>query len=183
MSDVEPARLPVSRSVSDIGLINWVICRAGARGIRAPQFHLFNALGNGGSLLWTYLPFAGSLLYWGKLPKRDTELVILRVGHLRDSEYELQQHRRLARSRGVDNALQARIFEGPDADGLTDRQRALLAATDEFILQRNVSDETWVALSRHLTQRQLVEFCYLAGHYDMVAATLNTLRVPLDFPD
>ena len=94
MSDVEPARLPVSRSVSDIGLINWVICRAGARGIRAPQFHLFNALGNGGSLLWTYLPFAGSLLYWGKLPKRDTELVILRVGHLRDSEYELQQHRR-----------------------------------------------------------------------------------------
>ena len=79
--------------------------------------------------------------------------------------------------------MQARIFEGPDADGLTDRQRALLAATDEFILQRNVSDETWVALSRHLTQRQLVEFCYLAGHYDMVAATLNTLRVPLDFPD
>ena len=44
--------------------------------------------------------------------------MILRVGHLRNCEYELQQHRRLARSRGVDADMQAKIFEGPDADGL-----------------------------------------------------------------
>lgn len=183
MTGTEPARVPISRSVREVGLINWVVCRVGARGIRAPQFHLFNALGNGRSLLWAYLPFGAALLYGGKLSKRDTELVILRVGHLRESEYELQQHRRLARSRGLDAAMQARIFEGPDADGLTDRQQALLAATDEFILQRTVSDETWTALSRHLDNRQLIEFCYLAGNYDMLAATLNTLRVPMDFPD
>ena len=63
-------------------------------------------------------------------------MVILRVGHLRDCEYELQQHRRLARTRGIDAELQAKIFEGPDAEGLTDRQRALITATDEFVVTR-----------------------------------------------
>lgn len=183
MTGAEPPRLPVTRGVRDVGLVNALICRLGARQIRAPQFHLFNALGRSGSLLWTYLPFAGSLLYWGRIPRRDTELVILRVGHLRRCEYELQQHRRLARSRGLDEQTQARIFEGPSAEGLTDRQRVLLTATDEFVLNRTVSTETWSQLSAHLDTRQLIEFCCLAGNYDMLAAMINTLRVPLDFPD
>ena len=63
-------------------------------------------------------------------------MVILRVGHLRDCEYELQQHRRLAKHPRHRAELQAKIFEGPDADGLTDRQRALITATDEFVVTR-----------------------------------------------
>lgn len=68
-------------------------------------------------LFLAWLPYSGMLLGLGKLPRQEAELVILRVGHLRDCEYELQQHRRLARSRGVDLETQARIFEGPDAEG------------------------------------------------------------------
>ncbi len=53
-----------------------------------------------------------------KLPVRDAETVILRVGHLRDCEYELQQHRRLARTRGIGPpTCRKKIFEGPDAEG------------------------------------------------------------------
>ena len=48
-----------------------------------------------------WLPFGAYLLYVGKLPRKDAEVVILRVGHLRDCEYELQQHRRLASTRGL----------------------------------------------------------------------------------
>src|SRR5690349_7613734 len=123
------------------------------------------------------------LLGLGKLPKIDSELVILRVGHLRNCEYELQQHRRLARSRGLDPATQARIFEGPDAEGLTDRQRVLITATDEFVITRSMSPETWSALSNILSRPQLIEFCTLAGQYDALAATMATLKIPLDFPD
>ena len=109
--------------------------------------------------------------------------MILRVGHLRDCEYELQQHRRLARTRGVGAEPQAKIFEGPDAEGLTDRQRVLITATDEFVITRGVSPETWTALSGHLSKTQLIEFCMLAGQYDGLAATISTLQIPLDFPD
>ena len=179
----DPPRVPATSGLRDVGPINWVICRLGARGIRAPEFHLFNALSRHSTLFWAWLPFSGVLLYWGRLSRFEAELVILRVGHLRSCEYELQQHRRLARSRGVDAALQARVFEGPDAYGLTDRQRALLRATDEFILSRAVTAETWTALSRFLNSKQLIEFCLLAGQYDTLAATMNTLQLPLDFPD
>ena len=183
MSDIESARVPVSSGVRDIGPINWLICRLGARGIRAPQFHLFNALSRHSLAFWSWLPFSGVLLYWGRLSRQDAELVILRVGHLRDCEYELQQHRRLARSRGVDDELQQQIFAGPDAAGLTDRQRALLRATDEFVMDRGVSAPAWAALAGHLDSRQQIEFCLLAAQYDGLAASMNTLKLPLDFPD
>lgn len=167
----------------ELGLINWGISRIAARKVRAPHMHLFEVLGYHKKLFWTFLPYAGQLLNKGKLPKTETELVILRVGHLRGSEYELQQHRRLARSRGVDDAAQTKIFEGPDAAGLTDRQRALLQAVDEFTANRDLTDQTYANLAAHLTKPQIIEFCALAGHYDTIAGILATLRVPMDFPD
>ena len=178
----EIARIPPGGR-RELGVINYVISRIAARQVRAPHMHLFEVLGQHKKLFWTFLPYAGQLLNTGKLPKADTELVILRVGHLRKSEYELQQHRRLARSRGVDDALQAKIFDGPDAEGLTSRQRALLRAVDEFTFDRNLSDETYTALASHLDRQQIIEFCALAGHYDTIAGILATLRVPMDFPD
>lgn len=178
----EPARVP-SGGPRELGPLNWVISRIAARSIRAPQMHLFTTLGRHRLLFLAFLPYSGVLLNWGKLPKRDKELVILRVGHLRGSEYELQQHRRLARSRGLDESVQQRIFAGPDAAGLTDRQRSMLRAVDEFVTARDISDPTFAELSKHLDHKQIIEFCALAGHYDAIAGILASLRVPMDFPD
>ena len=161
-----------------------MIAKLGARTIRAPRFTLFNVLGQHKLLFLAWLPYSGMLLgLLSKLPVKDAEVVILRVGHLRDCEYELQQHRRLARTRGIGPELQAKIFEGPDAEGLTDRQSALITATDEFVITRGVSPETWAMLASHLTTAQLIEFCMLAAQYDGLAATITTLNLPLDFPD
>ena len=167
----------------ELGLINWTISRIAARKIRAPQMYLFTVLGQHRWLFRAFLPYSGLLLGGGVLPKRDKEVVILRVGRLRNSEYELQQHRRLGRSRGVDAELQEKIFLGPGADGLCERDRVLLIAVDEFIGERTLSDETFSALSSHLNRPQIIEFCALAGHYDAIAGILAALRVPMDFPD
>jgi AhpD family alkylhydroperoxidase len=167
----------------ELGLINWAICKIAARSIRAPQMHLFTTLGQHRLLFLSFLPYSGLLLNWGKLPKHEKELAILRVAHLRRSEYELQQHRRLARSRGVDAALQEMIFAGPSAAGLTERQRALLTGVDELVAARDISDETYATLTTHLSKQQIIEFCALAAHYDAIAAILSTLRITKDFPD
>ena len=87
------------------------------------------------------------------------------------------------RPEASDAELQAKIFEGPDAEGLTEQQRVLITATDEFVITRSMSPETWAALSSLLTKPQLIEFCTLAGQYDALAATMATLKIPLDFPD
>ncbi len=145
--------------------------------------HLFEVLGQHKTLFWTFLAYGDVLLNHGKLTKTDKELVILRVGHLRGSKYELQHHRRLARSRGLDDAVQQRIFAGPDAEGLTPRQRIMLRAVDEFVLNRDLSDETFAGLSAHFSRPQIIEFCALTGHYDSIAGILAALRIPMDFPD
>jgi alkylhydroperoxidase family enzyme len=178
-------RVPSSRRLRDLGLINWVAAKIMARTVRAPEMHLFTTVGQHKRLLTSMMPYNAVLLR-GRLPLVDTELVILRVAHLRDSEYELQHHRWMGRRRGLGDQTQALIFGWPNttdlAGQLSDRQQTLLRATDEFILNRSISAEVWQRLAHHLDRRQLIEFCMLAGHYDCLAATLSSLQIPLDNP-
>ena len=178
----EPDRIPPGDR-RNLGPATWAFTRLAARIMKLPQVHLFTTLGQHRRLFWSWLPFGALLLSFGKLPRRDAELVILRVAHLRGCEYELQQHRRIAKRRGVDTETQQKIFEGPGAEGLADRDRTLLSAVDELIDKRTLSQQTWESLSRYLDRPQLIEFVTLVGQYDALAATLNALRVPLDYPD
>ena len=178
----QEGRIPSGR-FRQLGPINWVLAKLGARTVRAPEFHLFTTLGQRQLLFWAWA-FYGARLLRGRLPAVDTELVILRVAHLRACEYELQHHRPMARRRGLNAQTQQAIFDWPDSsDSLTDRQRALLRATDEFVEERTVTDDTWQQLAGHLDRRQLIEFCLLASQYDGLAATMSALDIPLDHPD
>jgi alkylhydroperoxidase family enzyme len=180
----EAGRIPSGR-LRDLGLINWILAKSAARTVGAPQMHMFAILGQHKRLFLAMMPYS-ALLLRGRLKRADTELVILRVAHLRGSEYELQHHRLMGRRRGLDDQTQEMIFAWPNATGnsggLTDRQRALLSATDEFINNRSISAEVWQQLSSHLDRRQLIEFCMLAGQYDGLAATISALDIPLDHP-
>lgn len=176
-------RIPDSPGLRDLGVTNWLVCKVVALRQQVPRAHLFTTLGQHRRLMWSWLPFGGMLMRGGKLSNRDTELVILRVGHLRDSQYELQHHRRMARAVGIDDATQTLIFEGPGADGLTDRQRVLLTGVDELVQTRTLSDATWAQLAEHLDRPRLIEFVMLTSQYDALAATLSALRVPLDFDE
>ena len=133
-------RIPAGR-FRELGLINWILTKSAARTVGAPQMHLFATLGQHKRLFLSMMPLS-ALLLRGRLARADTELVILRVAHLRNSEYELQHHRKMGRRRGLDDQTQAKIFAWPDTTGgLTPRQRALLSATDEFINDRSISSE------------------------------------------
>jgi AhpD family alkylhydroperoxidase len=157
-----------------------MFCKLAARVWGVPEFHLFTALAQHKRLFWSWLPFSGVLLYRGRLPKQDTEVAILRVGHLRGCQYELQQHRRLALRRGVDETTQAEVFAWPNEDGLSERMRALLTGVDELVANRTLSEQSWQRLSEHLDRPQLIEFVILVGQYDALAMTLTTFGVPLD---
>ena len=89
VNSIEPARIEPG-GFRELGPLNWVIAKIGAKTIRAPRFALFNVLGQHHLLFLTFLPYSGMLLGRSKLGLRDAELVILRVAHLRGSEYELQ---------------------------------------------------------------------------------------------
>jgi alkylhydroperoxidase family enzyme len=116
----------------------------------------------------------------GTLPRADTELLILRVAHNCRCEYEWRHHERLAVTAGLEPADVQRVRRGPGADGWRPRQRLLLQVADELHAERTISDQLWGELRPLYTDAELIELCMLVGHYEMLAMTLNALRVEPD---
>lgn len=168
---IRPGRFP------EIGVLATILAHGGGRLAHSAPMNLFLVLGRHRSLFRGWLMFAGRLMPGGTLPRTDSELVILRVAHLRDSVYEHNQHVRIGRRAGLNTADIERLAVGPAADGWTPRQRAILTVTDELLDRRDVSDETWAQLRAYLDEPESIELVLLAGHYDMLAATIAALRI------
>ncbi len=165
----------------DIGLVNTVIARAIGRaaGTSGPP-HLFTTLSRHRRLYRSWLRFAGRLMPGGLLPRRDTELLILRVAHNCGCEYEWRHHEHLGQAAGLTREDIDRVRVGASADGWTSRQALLLRAADELHDRRDLSDELWTSLRELLPDAELIELCMLVGHYEMLAMTINSLRIEPD---
>jgi AhpD family alkylhydroperoxidase len=169
---------------AEIGRVNLLVARAiGATAGGGPP-NIFTTLARHPRLFRRWLRFAGALMPGGLLPRDDTELVILRVAHNCGCEYEWRHHERLARVAGLSAEEVARTREGEDAAGWSERRRLLIRACDELHSARILSDELWGELRPLMSDAQLIELCMLVGHYEMLAMTLNSLRVAPDvLPD
>ena len=176
---VGPPRLPRGGR-KDVGWAVWGFARLAGRVTGGAPPSVFLAFGRRPSLLWTWLPFASRLMPRGTLPRRSSELVILRVAAVRGCAYEFDHHVRLGRRAGVTQDDVRRVLAGPGADGWSDDERLLLEVTDELLDRRDLSDTTWRRLRDALDERRCVELVLLVGHYDMLATLLVTLRSPLD---
>jgi AhpD family alkylhydroperoxidase len=165
-----------------LGLLNAGIARLAGLATRGKPPHIFTTLGRHRGLFRRWLWFAGALMPGGKLPRAETELVILRVAHNTGCEYEWSHHERLGRRAGLGAEEIARVREGAAAPGWSPRQGMLLEAADTLHVDGVIGDELWGRLSGEWGEVELIELCLLIGHYEMLAMTLNTLRVEPDFP-
>ncbi|MFD4292207.1 carboxymuconolactone decarboxylase family protein [Rhodococcus sp. NPDC058505] len=164
-----------------LGPLNWMVWRVVSLASRTPDAQVFSTLGRAGGTYRGWLHFAGTVLRpGGRISRHETELVILRIAHLRGCDYEMDHHIRLGRRAGVTAELLARVLVGPDADGWSARHRAMLVAVDELVATRNIADNAWAALAEHLDDRGMIEFVLLVGQYDMLATTIDTLRIERD---
>ena len=145
--------------------------------IDGTELNIFATLARHPQLFRRWLAFGGTLLYSGELPARDRELLILRTGWHCRADYEWGQHVRIARDAGVTDDEIGRVVAGPDADGWSPADAALLRAADELHRDASITDATWSALAERYDQRQLIELCMLVGQYHLVAFTLNALGV------
>jgi 4-carboxymuconolactone decarboxylase len=147
---------------------------AGVAGAGAPN--LFTTLVRYRRLFRRWSPFGGVLLT-GRLPARERELVILRVGWLCQAGYEWGQHVRLGRTAGLSDEEIRRVIDGPAAEGWSDIEAALLRAADELHTDACISEATWATLAGTFSTEQLIELPMLVGQYHLVAFTLNSLGV------
>jgi AhpD family alkylhydroperoxidase len=164
----------------EIGIVNAGITALIGRATGGPPPRIFTTLARHRRLFRGWLRFAGRLMPGGILPRADTELVILRVAHNTACEYERRHHEHIATRSGLSAADVARVAAGPQGGGWTPRQAALLRAADELHADGALGDALWSELAGFLDERELIELCMLVGHYEMLAMTLNSLRVEPD---
>jgi AhpD family alkylhydroperoxidase len=162
---------------SEVGTLNWAIAQLSGLVTRTSAPALFLTLGRHRRLFRGWLRFAGRLMPGGVLPRRETELAIVRVAHIRDCGYEFEHHARLAGRAGVDVS---RVVAGAAAAGWSARERAMLAAVDQLLAERDLDESTWDTLRAHLDEREVIELILLVGHYDMLATAIAVLRIPPD---
>ncbi|RNL64819.1 carboxymuconolactone decarboxylase family protein [Nocardioides marmoriginsengisoli] len=179
MSD-QPRILP--GGVRELGPVIWTFSRIAGRATRTAPPAIFTTLGRGRGLFWGWLHFAGKLMPGGKLPRRETEMVILRVASLRGCDYEFEHHVRLGRRAGVRPEDVERIKVGSGAEGWQGHEQLLMRVTEELQATRDLSDATWADLRAVYDERTSIELLLLIGHYDMLATTLMTLRLRPDAP-
>ncbi|WP_433734425.1 carboxymuconolactone decarboxylase family protein [Nocardia sp. CA-129566] len=171
---ISPGRL------RELGPINWVVWQLLSRAAGTDDAHLFSTLGRTKGLFRGWLHFSGRLMPGGRLPRHESELVILRVARLRDCAYEMDHHIRIGRRAGVTPEILERVSIGPCADGWSDKHRALLNAVDELVETRDIGNATWAALAEHYDERSLIEIVLLINQYEGLAATITALRIQRD---
>ena len=163
--------------------VTRTLAKGAGRVVGGPPPNIFLTLGRHPRLFAPWLAFASQMMPRGSLPRVDTELVILRVAWNTRCRYEWDHHVRMGREAGLSEADIERVADGPEAEGWSERQAAILTATDELHSDGMVSDETWERLGAHLTEdKLLVELCFLVGHYEMLAMTITSLGIQPEAP-
>ena len=141
---------------------------------------IFTTLGRHPRLFRAWLIYSAHLMPFGTLPRPDAELVILRVAWRCREAYEWWHHVPLALRAGLRSEEIAAAAEATAAAELSERHRVLLAMTDELLAQRELSDGTWQAVRRTLTDREIIEACLLTGHYQGLASAIGGLGIHLE---
>jgi len=176
-----PPRLAPARR-AELGFVNSILAGISARAAGTTRpLNLFTTVGRHRSLFRRWLVFAGALMPSGRLPRADTELVILRVAHRTGAAYEAAHHRRIGRRVGLsETEIEAVAIDDLGAGPWTPRRRLLLTAVDELHDECAISDATFAGLRGELSDNDLIELCMLAGHYSMVAGLINSLQIAPD---
>lgn len=144
-----------------------------------PPLNIFRTLAHDEALFQGFHALGGHLLRAGRLPARERELVILRVGWRAGSEYEFGQHSAIGTTAGLTEQEIARLADcGPGA--WSEDDRALVALVDELCEHDLVSESTWQMLSARWDDAELLELLVLAGFYRLVSGLLNSIGVALE---
>lgn len=160
---LEPLRSPVPRDPS-----------------RPKGLNALGLLAHHPALTAAFNQFNGHVLYASTIDARQRELLVLRVAALRRCSYEWAQHAESAGEFGLSAAEVARVRTGPDAEGWSPVDAALLAAADELVGDGRITESTWATLASELDTRQLMDVVFTVGAYDVFAMALRTFDVELD---
>ena len=147
-------------------------------GRRGRLLNVYKLLLHAPALATTWFEHLNAVRWKTELVGRLREIMIIRVARLNGIEYVLQQHvPALALAEGLTVAECDALTDWHNSPFFDQRERAALAFADEMTRGVRVSDETFGALRRHFSERQIVELAVLIGTYNMHNRVFAALKI------
>lgn len=113
---------------------------------------------------------------------REQEIVILRMGYRFGSDYVWKHHVPVAREFGVADTELAALRLPAAGRALGERERMLVALTDELVERRTLRDGTWARYGERLSATEWIDLIGLVSQYTYFALVNNAMRVEIEEP-
>jgi alkylhydroperoxidase family enzyme len=147
---------------------------------RRTQSEAFRVVANNPSVARVAFTQLIQLLENNRLDTRLRELMIMRIGWTTGSAYEWTNHCRVATTAGIPPEDILAVRDWRNSDRLTAADRAILAATDECLEGKSISDAVWTEVAKYIIDpAQQVEFVVAMGNWLMFSMLFRNLRIPL----
>jgi len=114
------------------------------------------------------------------VPRLWIEIAIVRAAQHARGGYELQQHNPMLLKEGFSKEKLDVLANWQSSTLFDDKERALLAYTDETCDCGNVSDAAFAAMEKYFTPQQITELSFAIGTYYGTALVMNALRIQLE---
>ena len=113
------------------------------------------------------------------LSERVRQVVILAVGAVWKSEYELYAHTAAAREAGISEDAIRTLAIGGLPDDLSDQEKIAQRYARQLSAEHRVDAALYDAAEHAFGQQGLVDIIYLTGIYHIVCALLNAFEIPV----
>ncbi len=151
---------------------------------RPGTLDVLRLIANAPNVFEEWARMAGELLDSPTFTPRMREVIILRVGHLQESPYELAQHVVFARKAGLTDqqidALQDKATL--DDAGFGADERLVIDTVTELCTTRRLSDGSFAQAHKLLGDEALTEMLMIVSCYYGLALVLNAVDLDIDAP-
>jgi 4-carboxymuconolactone decarboxylase len=116
------------------------------------------------------------------LDNRVRQVVILTVGAVWNSPYELYAHSAEARHAGLPDEVIDELVAGQIPAQLSEDEKLAARFAQQLTAQHRVDAALYTQAERAYGQRGLVDLTLLVGHYHTSCALLNAFEIPAPYP-
>nr|WP_314624004.1 carboxymuconolactone decarboxylase family protein [uncultured Noviherbaspirillum sp.] len=146
--------------------------------------NIYRMVAHGGNTAVGFLSLGSAILTKSDIEPTLRELVILRVGALCGSSYEVFQHRRVASKAGVSAEKIEAVLADPkrpvDGAPFSELEQKVLQFTDAVVNDVKAPAPLFDDVSSRLPHQQLVELMMTIGFYMLVSRLLENLEVDIE---
>lgn len=142
--------------------------------------HMLQTLAHHPQLLDAFLPMATLLGANARLPRRQVQLLALRIIWRGCSVYEWAHHRDYSCEAGLSEAqIESLLKETPEGDW-SEQDYLLIRSADQLFSQTQLDASTMNQLADHFDPAQVLEILFIINHYNGLSKIANSIGITLE---